>query len=78
MVACLEEAVVSARLRDTQEKTARLVHQALFNDAGSALLEEMEAQFPGRFHVDPCQHAFAAGQRDVVLWLKEKLDFQER
>ncbi|MCH7510790.1 MAG: hypothetical protein IIB19_00325 [Chloroflexi bacterium] len=61
--------------RQTVGKAADIVQHALHNANGVELLALMEQQFPGAFHVDPTQHAFNAGQRSVIVWIAEHLDF---
>lgn len=61
--------------RNTVGKAADIVQHALHNANGVELLALMEQQFPGAFHVDPTQHAFNAGQRSVIVWIAEHLDF---
>ena len=54
---------------------AGVVQQALHSSNGNELLALLERKFPGAFHVDPAQHAFNAGERNVVTWLREMCDF---
>jgi hypothetical protein len=61
--------------RQTIGRAADIVQHALHNENGVELLALMEQQFPGAFHVDPTQHAFNAGQRSVLVWLAEHLNF---
>jgi len=61
--------------RQTVGKAADIVQHALHNENGVELLALLEQQFPGAFHVDPAQHAFNAGQRSVLVWLAEHLNF---
>lgn len=68
------------KLREARRRAigpeADTVKHALYNPNGVALLDVLHARFPGEFHVDPAQHAFNAGQRSVVTWLEEMVDFK--
>lgn len=55
---------------------ADAVQHALHNPNGVQLLKVLRERFPGEFHVDPYQHAFNAGQADVITWLERMLDFK--
>ncbi len=61
--------------RNTVGKEADIVQHALHNENGVELLALMEQRFSGAFHVDPTQHAFNAGQRSVIVWIAEHLNF---
>ena len=67
------------KLHELRKRTvgadADVVSHALHNPNGVALLELMRRRFPGEFHVDPSQHGFNAGQRSVITWLEELLNF---
>ncbi len=68
------------RLREARRKSvgpdADVVKHALHNPNGVALLDVLRVRFPGEFHVDPTHHGFNAGQRSVLVWLEEMVDFK--
>ena len=61
--------------RRTVGVTSDKVKRVLGGADGAELLKALRQQFPGEFHVDPCQHAYSAGQRSVVDWLALMADF---
>lgn len=67
---------MATKLREAQARSAARVHRVFGGADGAELLNEMRREFPGKFHVDPTQHAFNAGQRDVITWIEEKLGFE--
>ncbi len=74
-----QQADKAARLRSLKKAhlgtEAGTVQQALHNPNGNDLLALLEKRFDGAFHVDPMQHAYNAGQRSVVQWMREMCDF---
>ena len=61
--------------RRTVGVTSDKVKRVLGGADGAELLKALRQQFPGAFHENPYQHAFNAGERNVVDWLATMAEF---
>jgi hypothetical protein len=69
-----------SELKEQLDLDSARIAQVLTNTPGGIMLmKKLEAEFDGElFHRDPLQTAYFLGRRDVVVYLRQIIDYSRR